>query len=38
MCDNKFRNQVGNRDALTTPLDDAAIASDPPTAPIPFPS
>jgi gas vesicle protein len=33
----KFRNQVGSQHAFTTPVDDAAIASDPPVTAIPFP-
>lgn len=34
----KFRHKVGSQQALTTPVDAAAIASDPPLASIPFPS
>ena len=34
----KFRNQVGNREALSTPVDEVAIATDPPAVPVPFPS
>ncbi|HET9659604.1 MAG TPA: hypothetical protein VFP05_04705 [Thermomicrobiales bacterium] len=34
----KFRTQVNNQDALSTPTDEAAIATDPPVTPIPFPS
>ncbi len=34
----KFRNQVGSKEALTAPAADAMLTSDPPAAPIPFPS
>src|SRR3954464_3442858 len=34
----KFRNQTDNQQALSTPVDDAAIATDPPVVSIPFPS
>ncbi len=34
----KYRNQIGNQQALSTPVDEAAIATDPPVAPAPFPS
>lgn len=34
----KFRNQVNNQQALSTPVDEAAISTDPAVAPIPFPS
>jgi gas vesicle protein len=34
----KFRNQIKNQDALSTPVDTASIAAEDPAAPIPFPS
>ncbi len=34
----KFRNQIGNRDALSTAVDQAAIKTDPPVTAVPFPS
>lgn len=35
----KYRDQVGNREALSRPIDEAALTTEaPPVTPIPFPS
>ena len=34
----KFRHQVKNQQALSTPVDEVAISTNPPVASIPFPS